>query len=62
MKAGNRDQLEGMLHEMRGRFREAIGKITHNPELMSAGKSEHIIGQIQGNIGQINAMMLPGYK
>ncbi|MFO7813810.1 MAG: CsbD family protein [Pelovirga sp.] len=62
MKSGNRDQLEGKLHEMRGKIREAVGEITHNRELMSAGKSEHISGQIQRNIGQINAMMLPGYK
>lgn len=62
MESGTRAQLESKWHQIRGKIREAFGKIIHNSELTCAGKTEHISGQVQGEIRKINAMMLHGYK
>ena len=53
MKASTKDQIEGKLHEAKGRAKEAAGKITHNPNLTNEGQAEKLAGKVQTKIGQV---------
>ncbi len=53
MKSSMRDKAEGTLHEVKGKVKEAAGKLSDNPELEAEGTGEKIAGKIQEKIGQI---------
>ena len=53
MKSSTKDQIEGKLHELKGRVKEKAGKVTNNPKLEAEGQSEQIAGKVQKKIGQI---------
>lgn len=53
MKSSSRDQAEGTLHEVKGKIKEAAGKLTDNPKLQANGTAEKIAGKVQGKIGQV---------
>ena len=57
MKSSNRDQVEGTFHEMKGKVREAAGKLSDNPKLQAAGTVEKIAGKIQEKIGQVKKVL-----
>jgi uncharacterized protein YjbJ (UPF0337 family) len=47
------DQAEGTIHEVRGRFIKAAGKLYGDQDLESKGAAEIIVGKIQIKAGQI---------
>lgn len=53
MKSGNRDKAEGTLHEMKGKVKEVVGKLTDNPRLETEGRAEKIAGKVQGKVGDV---------
>lgn len=53
MKSSSRDQSEGTLHEVKGKIKEAAGKLTDNPKLQAKGTAEKIAGKVQGKLGQV---------
>lgn len=53
MKDSTKDQLEGKLHEAKGKVKEQAGKLTSNPNLEAEGQDETLGGKIQKKIGQI---------
>ena len=53
MKSGNRDKIEGTLHEVKGTIKEVAGKLSDNPKLKVEGTVEKVAGKVQGKIGQI---------
>jgi len=53
MKSGAKDQAEGKLHEFKGKVKEKIGQVIHDPDLEAEGKSENLEGKVQEKIGQI---------
>jgi uncharacterized protein YjbJ (UPF0337 family) len=53
MKSGNRDKVEGTFHELKGKAKEAAGRVTDNPNLETEGTVEKIGGQVQRNIGRV---------
>jgi uncharacterized protein YjbJ (UPF0337 family) len=53
MKPSTKDQIEGKLHEMKGKVKETAGQITNNPNLRAEGRAEKLAGKIQKKAGQI---------
>jgi len=53
MKSGNRDKVEGKLHEVKGKVKEVAGKVTNNRKLEAEGTSEKLAGKAKGKIGQL---------
>jgi uncharacterized protein YjbJ (UPF0337 family) len=57
MKSSTQDQVEGKLHEAKGKVKEMAGKITDNPKLEVKGKAENIAGKVQEKIGQVKKVL-----
>jgi uncharacterized protein YjbJ (UPF0337 family) len=53
MKPSNNDQVEGTLHEVKGKLKEAAGQVVGNPDLEAEGQVEKIAGVVQKKVGQI---------
>ena len=45
MKPSTKDELEGKLHEAKGKAKEKIGQVTNNPNLETKGQGEKKIGR-----------------
>lgn len=57
MKSSTRDQIEGTLHEMKGKAIEKAGQITKNPRLAAEGQDEKLAGKVQKKVGQIEKVL-----
>jgi uncharacterized protein YjbJ (UPF0337 family) len=57
MKPSTQDQMEGALHEMKGKVREKAGQVTGNRNLEAKGKAEKLAGKVQKKIGQIKKVL-----
>jgi uncharacterized protein YjbJ (UPF0337 family) len=53
MKPSTKDQIEGTLHEMKGKVKEKAGQVVNNPNLQDKGRAEKLAGKIQKKTGQI---------
>jgi len=53
MKPSTKDQIEGKLHELKGKVKEKAGQATNNPDLTAEGQVEKIAGKVQKKVGQI---------
>jgi uncharacterized protein YjbJ (UPF0337 family) len=53
MKPSTQDQIEGKLHELKGKAKEKAGKVTNNPNLAAEGQDEKLAGKVQKKVGQI---------
>jgi uncharacterized protein YjbJ (UPF0337 family) len=53
MNSSTNDQIEGGLHEAKGKVKETIGKVINNPDLEAEGKAENLGGKIQKKAGQL---------
>jgi uncharacterized protein YjbJ (UPF0337 family) len=51
MKASTQDKTEGKLHEVKGKIKQEIGRVTKDPKLEGEGKGEKIAGKVQKWIG-----------
>ncbi len=59
MKPSTTDQIEGALHEAKGKVKEKVGQVTKNPKLAADGQDEKIAGKIQKKVGQIEKVLEP---
>jgi uncharacterized protein YjbJ (UPF0337 family) len=57
MKQSTKDQVEGQLHEVKGKVKEKAGQVTNNPDLEREGQAENLAGKIQKKIGQIEDVL-----
>lgn len=57
MKSGTNDKVEGKLHEVKGKIKEAVGNLTDNPKLKAEGTVEKTAGIIQGKVGQVKQVL-----
>ena len=57
MKPSTKDQIEGKLHEVKGKVREQVGQLTNNPDLAAEGQAEKLGGKVQKKIGQIEKVL-----
>jgi uncharacterized protein YjbJ (UPF0337 family) len=53
MKPGDQDQVEGKLHDVKGKVKEVTGKLMNDPDMEADGEAEEIAGKIQNKIGQV---------
>jgi uncharacterized protein YjbJ (UPF0337 family) len=53
MKPSTKDQIEGKLHEVKGKVKAKAGQVTNNPNLEAEGQAERLAGKVQKKIGQI---------
>ena len=53
MKQSTKDQVEGQLHEVKGKIKEKVGQATSNPDLKREGQAENLAGTFQKKVGQI---------
>ena len=53
MKPSTKDQVEGTLHEIKGKAKEAAGRVTDNPTLTAEGQDERVAGTVQKKVGQV---------
>jgi uncharacterized protein YjbJ (UPF0337 family) len=53
MKPSTQDQIEGKLHELKGKAKEKAGQVTNNPNLAAEGQDEKLAGKVQKKVGQI---------
>jgi len=53
MKSSTKDQVEGKLHEMKGKVKEEAGQATNNPELVDEGQHEKAMGKVQKKAGLV---------
>jgi uncharacterized protein YjbJ (UPF0337 family) len=57
MKPSTTDQIEGNLHELKGKAKETAGKVTNKPNLEAQGRAEKIAGKVQKKVGQIEKVL-----
>ena len=53
MNSSTKDQIEGALHEAKGKVKEAAGHTVNNPDLEAEGQAENLAGKVQTKVGQI---------
>jgi uncharacterized protein YjbJ (UPF0337 family) len=53
MTPGTQDQIEGKIHEVKGKIKQAAGQAVGNPDVEAEGRSENLAGKIQQKIGQV---------
>ena len=57
MKSSTKDQVEGTFHELKGKVKEVVGKLSDNPKLEAEGTGEKIAGKVQEKIGQVKKVL-----
>jgi uncharacterized protein YjbJ (UPF0337 family) len=57
MKNSTKDQVEGTFHEIKGKVKEAAGKLSDNPNLEGEGLGEKIAGKVQKKVGQVERVL-----
>jgi uncharacterized protein YjbJ (UPF0337 family) len=57
MKSSTKDQAQGKFHEVTGKIKEEIGKLTSNSKLEAEGKSEKSVGKVQQKIGKVKNIL-----
>jgi uncharacterized protein YjbJ (UPF0337 family) len=53
MSSSTNDQVQGKLHELKGKIKETVGQATNDPDLEAEGKVETLGGKIQKKVGQV---------
>jgi len=57
MKSSTKDNAEGKMHQVKGKFKEVVGTILNNRDLEAEGKDEKLEGKVQEKIGQIEKVV-----
>lgn len=57
MKTSTKDQVEGSFHEIKGKVKEAAGKLSDNQNLEDEGLGEKITGKVQKKVGQVEKVL-----
>jgi uncharacterized protein YjbJ (UPF0337 family) len=57
MKPSTKDQIQGTLHELKGKAKETVGQVIKNPDLAAEGQGEKLAGKVQKKVGQIERVL-----
>jgi uncharacterized protein YjbJ (UPF0337 family) len=57
MKSSTTDNVEGKMHQVKGKVKEVAGKITNDPDLEAEGKGEVLAGKVQEKIGELKKIV-----
>jgi uncharacterized protein YjbJ (UPF0337 family) len=58
-KPSTKDELEGNLHDLKGKAKEKAGQMLDDPNLEAEGQAEKIAGKIQKKVGQVEKVLGP---
>ena len=53
MKRSTKDKAKGEFHEVKGKVKESVGRVTKNTKLEAEGRGEQMGGRIKKKIGQV---------
>ena len=53
MKPSIENEIAGKVHEVMGKIKEKVGRLTNDPDLEGEGIGEKIAGKVQKKIGQL---------
>jgi uncharacterized protein YjbJ (UPF0337 family) len=53
MSEGTRDKVEGSVDELKGRGKEAVGKVTGDERTQAEGKLDQVKGNMQQGLGEL---------
>jgi uncharacterized protein YjbJ (UPF0337 family) len=53
MNQGTKDQVEGAIHEVKGKVKQTAGQAIGNPDLEVEGQAENLGGKVQKKVGQV---------
>ncbi|MGA2133586.1 MAG: CsbD family protein [Bryobacteraceae bacterium] len=53
MTPSTKDEMQGKLHEVKGKVKEKAGHAIGNPDLEAEGQSENLAGKVQKKVGQV---------
>jgi uncharacterized protein YjbJ (UPF0337 family) len=53
MKRSTKDKAIGRFHEVKGKVKQKVGRVTNDPDLETEGRVEEIGGKVQKKIGQV---------
>jgi uncharacterized protein YjbJ (UPF0337 family) len=57
MKPGIQDEVEGKLHDLKGKAKKKVGEVTNDAELEAEGQAEEIAGKVQEKVGQVKKVL-----
>ena len=57
MKSSARDNVEGKMHQVKGKIKETVGRVTKDRDLEAEGIAENIGGKVQEKIGEIKKII-----
>jgi uncharacterized protein YjbJ (UPF0337 family) len=57
MKPSTTDQIQGAVHEVKGKLKEKAGQVTGNPDLTDEGQAEQLVGKVQKKIGEVEKVV-----
>jgi uncharacterized protein YjbJ (UPF0337 family) len=53
MKSSTRDNVEGKMHQVKGKVKETVGRVVNDRDLEAEGIVENIDGKVQEKIGEV---------
>jgi uncharacterized protein YjbJ (UPF0337 family) len=53
MSQGDKDEVKGKFHEIKGKVKEKVGHATNDPDLEDEGTAEKVSGKVQKKVGQV---------
>jgi uncharacterized protein YjbJ (UPF0337 family) len=57
MKPSTENEVVGTVHEVKGKIKETVGRVTNDPNLEGEGIGEEIGGEVQKKIGQVQKVI-----
>jgi uncharacterized protein YjbJ (UPF0337 family) len=54
---GIQDEVEGKLHNLKGKVKEKAGELTNDADLEAQGQAEEIAGKVQEKVGQVKKVL-----
>ena len=57
MKPSTEHEIAGRVHDVKGKIKEKVGKLTNDPDLEGEGLGEKIGGKIQKKIAQLEKVL-----
>jgi uncharacterized protein YjbJ (UPF0337 family) len=57
MKPSTKHEIAGEVHEVKGKIKEKVGRLTNNPQLEGEGIGEKIAGKVRKKIGHVEKVV-----
>jgi uncharacterized protein YjbJ (UPF0337 family) len=57
MKSSTQDKAEGKMHQVKGKIKEAVGKVVGNKDLEAEGTGENLGGKVQEKVGDVKKVV-----